>query len=245
MRIRMWKTSRGGALGLLGRENPCSRGALRFDAPYAEGSQGADLGIRRKRLGFRRQGAARSGKTPGRAGGFKTGAHMMIKVFKEMNGAAQGAGGGRSSLMADPETVIDPCRPPLCGKPPLLALSFPGGFPETPARARLSISTSHVFAPRTPLTWPDGALCGRRWFRIGRRRLHRPSSGWMRRNGGSYDDEDIQRNERHGARGGERRSGTRGSDAAAGLPERLSVPFGASSRVAPLARAETRLHELL
>ena len=147
--------------------------------------------------------------------------------------------------MADPETVIGPCRPPLCGKPPLLAMSFPGGFPETPARARLSISTSHVFAPRTPLTWPDGALCRRRWFRIGRRRLHRPSSGWMRRNGGSYDDEDIQRNERHGARGGERRSGTRGSDAAAGLPERLSVPFGASSRVAPLARAETRLHELL
>ena len=91
MRIRMWKTSRGGALGLLGRENPCSRGALRFDAPYTEGSQGADLGIRRKRLGFRRQGAVRSGKTPGRAGGFKTGAHMMMKIFKEMNGTAQGA----------------------------------------------------------------------------------------------------------------------------------------------------------
>ena len=151
MRIRMWKTSRGDALGLLGRENPCSRGALRFDAPYAEGSQGADLGIRRKRLGFRRQGAARSGKTPGRAGGFKTGAHMMMKIFKEMNGTARGAGKeGRAPEGAMPPRAFpnaSPCRSGrLAGAPLARAETRLHELLEAPASLCAGLSRAAAFA---------------------------------------------------------------------------------------------------
>ncbi len=132
---------------------------------------------------------------------------------RERHGAR--ARGRSGEAVSNP--LHDACRPPLRGKRPPRA-SLPGGFPEIPcSRPVIDFDVPRLGA----LKAPDQARrrrSGRSWSHGARRRAHRPRSGGMLQNRGSYDDEDIRERERHGARARAGDAGRQGGGGVRGEP---------------------------